>query len=248
MLEGWPAFFGPASLLGETDMIRPRNVLTVALAFALLAGSTGCRGKKPAPVEKKEQPAAVNSAPDNGPEVVFNAAMTALKADDHRAFIECFAPEAQKEMAADLVVMGLYKQHAAEKEGRTPEEDKPILEALDKHGLSYKVTKGMKLGRTIGGERRSREEVGALLKDPIAVFVDLSAASRKKRPGGGAAQGRTPTLDDVRIRGDRAHGIARMKQGNRELQGAVDFVKVGGTWKIIHLHDAEPVEPAEDKR
>src|SRR5690349_20245916 len=69
------------------------------------------------------------------PQAVFEAAAAAQKKDDFKTFVACFAPEAQKQLAAGIALGALSQQAAARNDEKLRKQFKPILDALDKHGL-----------------------------------------------------------------------------------------------------------------
>jgi hypothetical protein len=183
------------------------------------------------------------------PQAVFEAASAAMKKGDEKAVIGCFSPEGQKKMAAALAFGALHQQAAAqeEKEGKKYREQfKLILAALDKHGLGTDVTNKLQ-PRLIKPEEQAKvlRELEDLVKDPAGLYVDLKAAYARtegfnRKPNAPPGE---PKLTDVKIDGDKATGTVVFEVDDREVKRPVEFVKIGGSWKL-----APPAKPGAKAR
>lgn len=183
----------------------------------------------------------------NTPQAVFDAAQSAQKKEDFKTFVGCLAPEAQKEMAAGLAFGGLNQQAAARADEKLRTQYKPILDTLDKHGLTDEVGKkvNLKPASPQEGEKVQRELLG-LIKDPAAFAVDMMTAYSKTEPFNRKPPDMpTPELTDVKVDGDKARGTVLVKAQGREFRQPIAFVKVGGSWKLApQPQPAPPPRPA----
>jgi len=205
-----------------------------ALFLAALAPAAGAGEKKDA------------GATYATPQAVFDAAQAAQKKQDFAAFVGCFAPPAQKEMAIGLAFNALGQQAAARADEKLRTQFKPILDALNKHGLTDEVGKKIKLNPADAKEaEKVHDELAGLIKDPAGLAVDLMSAYSKTEPFNRKPPEAPPTpqLIDVKIDGDKARGTIAIKVGDRELRQPAEFVKVGGSWKL-----APPPQPPAPPR
>jgi hypothetical protein len=180
------------------------------------------------------------------PQAVFEAATAAQKKDDFKTFVACFAPEAQKQMAAGLAFNALGQQAAARNDEKLRKQFKQILEALDKHGLTDEVTKKIKPPADAKEAEKVGRDVQGLIKDPAAFYVDLMTAYSKTEPFNRKPP-ETPEakLTDVKVDGDKAKGTVVIKAGGQEAKQPAEFVKVGGGWKFAPApQPAPPPKPA----
>jgi hypothetical protein len=194
-----------------------------ALLLAALAPAADAQA------EKRDSGAAYNS-----PQAVFEAAQAAQKKEDFKSFVACFAPEAQKELAAGLAFQALRQQAAVRGDEKLRTQFKPILDALNKHGLTDEVGKKVKLNPSDRAEaEQAQRELQGLIKEPAALAADLMTAYSKTEPfNRKPAEVPTPQLTDVKIDGDKARGTIVVKVQGRELKQPAEFVKVGGSWKL----------------
>jgi hypothetical protein len=181
------------------------------------------------------------------PQAVWDAAQAAQKKQEFTKFVNCFAPQAQKEMAIGLAFSALSQQAAARGDEKLRTQFKAILDALNKHGLTDEVGKKVNLRP---GDAKEAEKVHAelagLIKNPAGVAADLMNAYSKTEPfNRKPPEGPTPQLTDVKIDGDKAKGTTVVKVGEREVRLPAEFVKVGGGWKLSpQPQQAPPPRPA----
>ena len=82
------------------------------------------------------------------PQEVFDGFLASLNKRDAKAFVGCLAPETLKEMAGAYAVQGLQRREIVGdgKDDKLAKRWKPTLDVLDKHGLTTKATKDVKVG------------------------------------------------------------------------------------------------------
>jgi hypothetical protein len=189
------------------------------------------------------QPSTAGTAPqptatgEERPEAVWEAVKAANASRNHRAFIEGFSPASQKDMAARQAYHLLSVRDVdGGSEKRTAElraEYKPIIDALDKHGLTAEATKSI---NTLAGrdlEDKNIEKLAALIKDPAGLWADLKTAYAK-RPGkrdepSTEFEGK---LTNVKINGDKATAVLVQSGPDGVFKAPVVFIKVSGKWKL----------------
>jgi hypothetical protein len=183
----------------------------------------------------------------DSPQAVFDAAVAAQKKDDYKTFIGCLSPDAVKQLASTLAYGALHQQSAAQTNDKIKEEFKPVLAALDKNGLTYEVTKKIKLeDASPEGIKKGAVAVSALIKDPAAVAADLMEAYAKADPSRKKPEDQPePKLADMKIDGDKAKGMVVVTIEGNEVKQPVEFVKVDGGWKLAP--QPEPADGGKDK-
>jgi hypothetical protein len=248
----------PGCLKGEVAMRCIKRLLVLAACLLFVAGSAGCssspssapqRTAPPAPASSSTSPApqasqeklagegaAASGKGSDSPQAVFETATSAQKKEDFKTYTACLSPEAQKQQAADLAFGALSQQQAAHGPmgEKYREQFKLILAVLDKHGLTYDVTKKFKTDLTDPKAiQQTRRELEGLIKDPGAFAADMMEAYAKTQS---LHQGKLPQIEykltDVKVQGDKATGVAVMTMEGKEQKQPVGFVKVGGSWKI----------------
>lgn len=178
------------------------------------------------------------------PQAVFDAMLAARAKKDFKTFVGCLAPEAQKDMAVRFAVDGL--RHRAEVEAvlakrgqdeKLIERYRPMFDALDRHGLTPKAAKGIRLDFADG--KKTHEAVLKLVGQPAAFAAAFLAASEKVNPGRMAGDGEVkPRLTDLEVKGDKAVGTVVTpgpnydKDKTPDRRGTVEFLKVNGGWRI----------------
>src|SRR5262245_19968969 len=164
------------------------------------------------------------------PQDVFDAFLAAVNKHDSKAFVACLTPEALKDLAARRAVATLQKR--AEIKGDRDEEKldkkyRPILDVLDRHGLTKKE---IKLGEMAKERAKARETVLRQLKDPGAFLADLLDADDKVTAR--KSEKIEARLTDMKIDGDRASGIVVITEGDTERKLTYEFTKIGASWKL----------------
>ena len=192
------------------------------------------------------------------PQEVFDAVLTAKDKRDARAMVECFTPEAVKQIATDIATQGFFLRDRAEgKFGKDQGKDaveaeakklKPLLDVLDKHGLTEKATKDLRPAN-FRPTKEQREGLQKLIKDPEKLVVDFMTAQAKIEPP--PPQGKDqpkPKLSDVKIDGDKATAnvVVTLKAGNesKEIKQPVRFQKVNGGWRVNPQPDRDKPDDA----
>lgn len=199
-----------------------RITCLTSMLLPFIAGATPEAGKEPI---------------DRTPRQVFDSALAAQKKGDHKAFIACFSPEAQKMMAAVNAFGALVQQSKAEgDDGKALKEQyKPVLSALDKHGLGVQATKDLRPRLERGGIELIRE-LAERIKEPAALYFDLKEAYAKTGPlnreNGGAWE--KAELTDIMINGSHARGTFVAHGAGKQSKHPITFVKVGSSWRLEH--------------
>ena len=224
--------------------------LSMTLFLLVTLALTGCGTRSPesgaAPGTSARPPADTKPAQPIAPsrddpaaiQAVFEGFLAAQKKGDVKAFMSFLTPEGQMQTAASQTYGALNQQSVAQGDGpdakKYREEFKHILAALDKNGLTYEVTKKIKLDLSPEGHKNGTREVAALIKDPVTLFVDLDDAYSKTKgfPSMASAPPPPMTLTDVHVNGDTATGVLVIKAEGQEMKQPMKFVRVGGTWKI----------------
>jgi hypothetical protein len=183
------------------------------------------------------------------PKDCFEAVLAATEKRDARALVDCFTPEAVKQIAGDIAGQNVFMREQTkrfkEKDGGTPDEAtlkriKPMMDLLDKHGLTEKATKDL-LPKTSRPTKKEREALLKLVKKPEQFVVDNLTAQAKSDPGPKPKDGPKPTLADVKIDGDKATANVvttinvpddKDKAGKREIKQPMKFEKINGGWRF----------------
>lgn len=191
------------------------------------------------------------------PQEVFDAYVTAVNKGDYRARVACYPPVVQKKLATDWAIQGVFRRSQANGSGKIKGVDyKPLFEVLDKHGLTEDATKGI-TGLETGKKRdAARSTLIALIKDHGAFVAEYETAlavvtarprpkdrdkdkdkDKEKEKDKDKSKGKPtevrPKLTEVKINGDKATGVPVLTVDGKEQKGSVEFVKVGGGWRII---------------
>jgi hypothetical protein len=208
-----------------------RNNLILCAVFSVAVGATqaGCCYVPP----KAESPVKVYQTPEEA----FRAFMAAGEKEDWKTACECLTDETRDKLAAGLIFGGMLATGSA----RTEEEKaklKPIEDVLAKHGLT-------KTGKAPAGPKVDLEQgimrLVASIEDRSAFIAEFLAALKQasddptKNPLAGDVK-----LEDVKVQGDSATGIAVAKVDGREARQPLNFKKVGGGWRIEIPERARP--------
>jgi hypothetical protein len=209
-----------------------RLAILCGLALGLLAGASVGRddddkGNDPEPPYRTRRYAS--------PKACFDAYAKATEKKDYKTAFDCLSPEAQKDQAA-FTVYALSSLPA-----NLPDEFKkmykPVLDVLDKHGLTEKARKDFKGdGFAMKMPEKARLGLRKLIKKPQALLLDLTAAQEKMMKDGGlpAVQANPKfTLNDLKVKGDKASGKMVMSFSGTELKQSVEFVKLNVGWKMV---------------
>jgi len=188
------------------------------------------------------------------PQACFDAVLAASEKRDARALVGCFTPEAVKQMAGDLASQGFFLRDQAEgklfkdKDGAKPDEEtlkrlKPMLDVLDKHGLTVKATKDLR-PKGFRPTKKEREALLKLVKKPEEFAVDFMAVQYKAAPRPSPNKDEPkPKLEDLKIDGDKATANVvvtlrvpadkdKGKEDPRQIKQPVTFQKIDGGWRV----------------
>jgi hypothetical protein len=219
--------------------VRCAALGVLLLACVTLSASQKDKDEKP---KDKDQPKAKVF---KTPQETFDAFLAALNKRDSKAFVGCLTPDTLKEMAGVYAVQGLLRRELVESGGKDGAKDdklakrwKPTFDVLDKHGLTAKATKDVKLGKTPAEHEKAQAAVLPLIKDRAAFLVDYQEALDKDRPKIKEEE-LNAKLTDVKIDGDKATATVvvtikakKDKEKDAEEKEPVEFLKVGDSWKI----------------
>jgi hypothetical protein len=225
-----------------------RTLTLAGLVLAALAVSATAQKDEKEPKEK----AKVYKTPQE----CFDAVLKAIEKKDARAMIDCFTPESQKQMAADFVAQGVFFRAQAEKNEDFAKKYKPLLETLDKHGVTEKATKDLKIKGFRVNNKKDREAILKLVKDPAAFAAAFMTTMDKVEPRPDEKDQPKPKLTDVKIDGDKAKGQVvstiklkdKDKEEVKEEKEPVTFEKINGSWRVAADADRKDEEPkSKDK-
>jgi len=187
------------------------------------------------------------------PKECFEAVLAASEKRDARAMVDCFTPDAIKQIAGDLAGQSFFLRDQAEgkgfkdKEGAKPDEEtlkrlKPMLDVLDKHGLTAKATKDLRPKTAFRPTKKEREALLKLVKKPEAFVVDYMTAQNKANPAPNTKDQPKPKLADVKIDGNKATANVvvtfsspakdKDKDEKREIKQPIKFEKIDGGWRV----------------
>jgi hypothetical protein len=229
------------------------KVRYVALAVLLLAGfALSAAAQK----DKDDKP---KDKVYKTPKEVFDAFIEAMNKRDARTFVGCLAPEPLTQMVGFYAVQGLQKRDLAtsgtkdgDKDNKLAKRWKPTFDVLDKHGLTVKATKDVKVSTTEEREK-ARKTILPLIKDKSAFLVDYQEALDKDRPKVKEEDFKAK-LAELKIDGDKATAVLvvllnvkdkKDKTKESEQKDPVEFVKVGGGWKINPSPKKKKDEPKD---
>jgi len=174
----------------------------------------------------------------SSPKACFDAYARASDKGDYKTAFDCLSPEAQKDTAAFTVFAML-----ALKDNNLPEEFrkayKPVYDVMDKHGLTDKALKDFKgQGFAMKMPEKTRLGIRKLIKKPMALMLDMTAAQEKAQKEGGLGQlvqqvKPKTTLTDLKTKGDKASGTIVVSYGGGEAKQSVEFVKLSVGWKMV---------------
>jgi histone H3/H4 len=224
----------------RSPAVKMRLLALVCLSLVALAAAQKDK-EKPKPTVYKT------------PQEVFDAAEKAWAKSDWKAYFACYTPRLQRELAAggaEQICQGRAQLLAKddEKSKKSLKEGKPILDVLDKHGLTARAFD--KIAKDAGkDEEKARKALLALVKDHAAFLADLAEAVTKLT--GKSRVEDEKKLTDVKIDGDKATGavtttttIQAKGEEDRKFvnKSTMAFAKVNGGW-LIDDYD----KPKKDK-
>jgi WD40 repeat protein len=217
----------------------------VRQAQAVLANHPSSNNEPPGSPERRPEPSTDTTPPESAkgfetPEAVYAAASAAEQRKDAKEYIACHSPEAQQQLALQLAFGGLNQQSAARDPGPQGEsfrkDFKPILEALDKHGLTNDVTKDFKLDLSDpAGVEQVNKAMRDLIKDPATFAADMLDAYEKANvPHPPEDQDIKTRVTEVRVEGGNAQGHVVRSLNGQDMAGKqpIRFVKLQDGWKL----------------
>jgi hypothetical protein len=184
------------------------------------------------------------------PQAVFDGYMTASEKKDYKAALACLTPAAQKDMAAYLAFIALSMKSVGVEE--IVKAFKPMLDVMDKHGLTEKATKDIKVSFAADKQeqQKARTAISKLIKKPIPFAIDMMKVQVELKPFGGDQFKPKIKLEEVKIDGTRATGLMVVEVQGQQSKQKVNFAKLGSGWKMIPSFDLNPpvpVKPEVDK-
>lgn len=216
--------------LGDNDM-KVRIVALTALVFVVLA-----------------LPAAAQKAKGKvykTPQEVFDTFVVALKKRDAVIFVGCLTPDSVKHLAGERALRALATRNRVEKSKDKDEQlkYKPMLDVLDKHGLTAKATKDIDPS-AFQQRQKSISTLRDLIKDHAAFLTQILAADAKINPKD-KNDDVTPKLTGVKTEGNKATATVVISVNGMDIKQPIEFHKVGDGWKIDP--QPKPKAPAKDK-
>jgi hypothetical protein len=189
-------------------------IRTLTLSGLLLAALAVSAAEKDKDEKKDKKASRANTY--KTPQEVFDAAVVAMGKKDWAAMVSCFTPEGHKQMAVDLALQGTFMRAQAEgrpvqdkslkdKDKAEPDDTllkkyKPVLDVMDKYGLTKAATKGVKV-KGFRPSKADREAILKLVKDPAAFAAAFLIAQEKTGDARDKDEPK-PTLTEVKIDGD----------------------------------------------
>jgi hypothetical protein len=223
-------------------------VLCLVMLVALVTMSAGC---SKSPINNDETPSNNDESPTRKdepqqptayqtPEEVFSAFMAAGAKEDWKTMCECLTDDSRDKMAVGLVLAATFGKAFA----TTPElkaKFKLVDDVLAKHGIPLSQKQGP--ASPPSKDPRNFEKAmmkvlelvkdrNAFIADMLVAFKQLSDDPQQKNPVGGDFDFKEVKLEDVKIQGDSATGVAVARRGGNEARQPLNFKKVGGGWKI----------------
>jgi hypothetical protein len=188
------------------------------------------------------------------PQECHAAGVEAFHKKDHKTWVGCLAPQAQKALASELAVdfasdrAGYAKLEEKEREAVVKALE-PVYDVMDRHGLTQKATKDVTKSKDAREQEKARKAVLELIKNPETFLVDLYAALDKLEGKPKEQPRPREKLTDVKIDGDKATAtiVTTTGKGKKETQNKepVKFEKINGSWRMIP--DFKPPEAPKDK-
>jgi hypothetical protein len=163
------------------------------------------------------------------PQAVFAAFTAARDKGDYKTYIATLTPESQKDLVEMFALDWVEERFrgAGKRSSKEAKQLEPIFALLEKHGLSEQAVN--KIISTERDEEKGKAAIVAMIKDRTAFLEDILPAIDKlnsRKPG-------NPTLEALKIDGDKAKGYLVQKIGGREFKRPIGFVKIGGGWKVV---------------
>jgi hypothetical protein len=171
------------------------------------------------------------------PEEVFDASKAAAKKGDLKGFFALVEPDSVKQLSAGLAIAGVNLRNLAATGKVKKEVYQPILDVMDKHGLTADATKKVKpdpMEKDPEKVLKAAKPLLELIKDKPAFAADVLKAFQK-------ASGKDDAdfkvlanakLKDLKINGDKATGTVVNTIDGEEKKDPITFVKVGKGWMM----------------
>jgi len=196
----------------------------------------------------------------SSPKSVFDAYVAAGEKKDYKTALGCLTPDAQKDLAAFTAYMMLYVRKVLPEDSKKTFE--PVFEVMKKHGLTEKATEDVKVEEfnpvNMKLPENARQALRKLIKKPVPFMADLVTAQEKAEKnglGGGGLQKQKTTLEDLKVKGNKATGTIVTSTGGFKMKQKVEFVKSEAGWKMIPAMEYQsdlsdvppPPKPVEKK-
>jgi hypothetical protein len=223
----------------------------VTLAGLLLAALATCA------VAQKDKGDKLEARKFATPKECFEAFDKAMTKRDARLMVGCMTPAAVKKLAIEMAVYGISlraKAAALDKKDELVTMSKPFFDVLDRHGLTEKAIKGLKIKGY--SSKEDREAVLKLVKDVPAFAAEFKTVYDEFFDPEDSKDQQKAKLADLKVDGDKATAIIvvtstikkkdKDKDETKEEKFPILFEKHNGGW----LLDPEPATdeaPAKDK-
>jgi hypothetical protein len=173
------------------------------------------------------------------PQDVFDAFKAAARKKDMKAFVACLTPDCGDVIVGQIAMAGMLMKSFQDLDvsGKTREKVRPLLEAMEKHGLTdeaLKKTGSIDPKADPKDQAKALKAIGALVKDKAAFMTAAMAAMKKLNAKEGSLEDLAyAELKDVKIDGSKATGKIKTKKGDMEWEEPVGFEKIKGSWLIV---------------
>jgi hypothetical protein len=179
----------------------------------------------------------------NNPLGVFLTAKDASKKKDYKTLLACYTEDSQKLMTEQYILLGaMFKHVSPHEKGKAMELAKLMDEIFRKHGLTDKAVANARPTNTTTKEGVQKiRQVADLVKSRSGYWIDYFGALEKigHEPYQPFADAE---LADLKTEPNKARGMVVTKSGNTQKKYPIEFVRVGGRWKIL-VPDPKPAAP-----
>lgn len=207
-----------------------RSLYSSAVLVVLMVGAAYAQKKDVA------EPSKVYKEPKD----VFEAARTAAKNNDYKAFYHTLTPDSADLLTGQLAMVGVMIKSFSEfdKTNKTKDQVKPVFDAMTRHGLGEL----MKSPKPLDPKAKPPEQLKALremikpVKSQPDFVADMMKAMSKINPKGEALSDlANDKLENVKVneKEGKATGDAVGKRGGKDSKVALQFEKIGGSWRIV---------------
>ena len=211
--------------------LKNAAVMCFVMCVSVIVTAVGCDKEETTPKDASQNPVknpvVKPVAKYDTPAAVYNASLAAAAAGDYKTVIECGNPAGYDKSVHSILFIVCY---AAGQEKLPPDRAKQLEEFLKTHGFN-----GLDDLKSPSGSPNEEFVAGltAKIKDKKAFLIDHFTRDAAYRAKQGRAKRTAPTLEEVKITGDKAEGLAvHMKDGKLDYKRTVRFQLVDGSWRF----------------